>query len=138
MSVRFDLILKKWKITTKPMIQITEEQNDSSASETATHSFDFHLKEEFLQTNLTFKTLPYVTRTRADVDISVENKTVRNYLAVLLNVSNIQLILCLILFFTLLIVINLSIAHMMKRCLDCFKKINCKKISCWVYFFLIL
>ena len=33
------------------MIQITEEQNASSASETAKNSFDFHLKEEFLQTN---------------------------------------------------------------------------------------
>ena len=113
MSVRFDLLLKKWKLKTKPMIQWTGEQNSFSVAETSTLSFDFQLKEELLKAQIT-----NISRTEIKWydDISVDNKTGSNYLTFLLNISNIHLILYLILFITLMTVINLLIACMIKRC----------------------
>ena len=134
MSVRFDLLLKKWKLKTKPMIQWTGEQNSFSVAETSTLSFDFQLKEELLKAQIT-----NISRTEIKWydDISVDNKTGSNYLTFLLNISNIHLILYLILFITLMTVINLLIACMIKRCCNCCKNLYCKnncckKLCCWV------
>ena len=135
MSVRFDLLLKKWKHTTKPMIQWTGEQNSSTVTQTATLTFDLQLKEEILKYQIN-----NITKTEMKWydDISVQNKTVSNNLTFLLNISNIHLILYLILFIILMTMINLFIAFMIKKCINCCKNLHCKKNCCkkicWVIF----
>ena len=165
MSVRFDILLKQWELTTKPMIQITQLQNTysmdkTSVTEATLDNFYNNFNEGYSATTMIFNTetklnnlIEESTKKIEKIannslhyhltsglkfydNITIGNKTYNNYLHFLINISNIQLILSFIIFIILVTVFNLTVLALIKKFIDCCKRVNkkncCKKMSCWV------